>query len=104
MIRILDSSTEAFIKQQINILKRLIGVALLAVSGGLYIPIGYLLLIAGWDNFPDMDYLYFFYAAVVYLFSWVTLLSGIYLAGPELVAKLNEFYNVNKKKFLGRKE
>tara|TARA_B100000809_G_scaffold91880_1_gene90365 strand:+ start:180 stop:335 length:156 start_codon:yes stop_codon:yes gene_type:complete len=51
-----------------------------------------------------MDYLYFFYAAVVYLFSWVTLLSGIYLAGPELVAKLNEFYNVNKKKFLGRKE
>jgi formate/nitrite transporter FocA (FNT family) len=104
LIRILDSSTEAFIKQQINILKRLIGVALLAVSGGLYIPIGYLLLIAGWDNFPDMDYLYFFYAAVVYLFSWVTLLSGIYLAGPELVAKLNEFYNVNKKKFLGRKE
>ena len=104
MIRILDSSTEAFIKQQINILKRLIGVALLAVSGGLYIPIGYLLLIAGWDNFPDMDYLYFFYAAMVYLFSWVTLLSGIYLAGPELVAKLNEFYNVNKKKFLGRKE
>jgi formate/nitrite transporter FocA (FNT family) len=104
LIRILDSSTEAFIKQQINILKRLIGVALLAVSGGLYIPIGYLLLIAGWDNFPDMDYLYFFYAAMVYLFSWFTLLSGIYLAGPELVAKLNEFYNVNKKKFLGRKE
>ena len=104
MIRILDSSTEAFIKQQINILKRLIGVGLLAASGGLYIPIGYLLLIAGWDNFPDMDYLYFFYAAMVYLFSWFTLLSGIYLAGPELVAKLNEFYNVNKKKFLGRKE
>jgi hypothetical protein len=51
-----------------------------------------------------MDYLYFFYAAMVYLFSWVTLLSGIYLAGPELVAKLNEFYNVIKKKFLGRKE
>jgi formate/nitrite transporter FocA (FNT family) len=79
-------------------------VALLAASAGLYIPIGYLLAVAGWDNFPDMDYLYFFYAAIVYLFSWVTLLSGIYLAGPELVAKLNEFYNVIKKKFLGRKK
>tara|TARA_B100001146_G_scaffold70776_1_gene62629 strand:+ start:182 stop:337 length:156 start_codon:yes stop_codon:yes gene_type:complete len=51
-----------------------------------------------------MDFLYFFYAAVLYLISWVFLLGGIYLAGPELVAKLNEFYNVNKKKFLGRKE
>ena len=59
---------------------------------------------AGWNNFPDMDFLYFFYAAVLYLISWVFLLGGIYLAGPELVAKLNEFYNANKKKFLGRKE
>ena len=91
-------------KEMMGLLKRLLGVALLVASWGLYVPIGYLLSQAGWDNFPDMDYLYFFYAAMVYLFSWVTLLSGIYLAGPELVAKLNEFYNVNKKKFLGRKE
>jgi hypothetical protein len=51
-----------------------------------------------------MDFLYFFYAAVLYLISWVFLLGGIYLAGPELVAKLKEFYNVAKNKFLGRKE
>jgi len=59
---------------------------------------------AGWDNFPDMDFLYFFYAAVLYLISWVFLLVGIYLAGPELVAKLKEFYNVAKNKFLRRKK
>jgi len=59
---------------------------------------------AGWGNFPDMDFLYFFYAAVLYLISWVFLLGGIYLAGPELVAKLKEFYNVAKNKFLRRKE
>jgi len=59
---------------------------------------------AGWNNFPDMDFLYFFYAAVLYLISWVFLLVGIYLAGPELVAKLKEFYNVAKNKFLRRKK
>jgi uncharacterized BrkB/YihY/UPF0761 family membrane protein len=59
---------------------------------------------AGWGNFPDMDFLYFFYAAVLYLISWVFLLVGIYLAGPELVAKLKEFYNVAKNKFLRRKK
>ena len=91
-------------KQLIGLLKRLLGVALLVASWGLYVPIGYLLSQAGWDNFPDMDYLYFFYAASVYLFSWVTLLSGIYLAGPEVVTKLKEFYNVIKKKILGRKK
>jgi uncharacterized BrkB/YihY/UPF0761 family membrane protein len=51
-----------------------------------------------------MDFLYFFYAAVLYLISWVFLLVGIYLAGPELVAKLKEFYNVAKNKFLRRKK
>ena len=47
-------------KQMIGLLKRLLGVALLVASWGLYVPIGYLLSQAGWDNFPDMDYLYFF--------------------------------------------
>tara|TARA_X000000368_G_scaffold141183_1_gene111119 strand:- start:7164 stop:7319 length:156 start_codon:yes stop_codon:yes gene_type:complete len=51
-----------------------------------------------------MDFLYFFYAAVLYLISWVFLLVGIFLAGPELVTKLKEIYNVIKNKFLGRKE
>jgi len=78
--------------------------ALIAANFGLYIPISYLLVEAGWDNFPDMDFLYFFYAAVLYLISWVFLLVGIYLAGPELVAKLKEFYNVAKNKFLRRKK
>jgi len=78
--------------------------ALIAANFGLYIPISYLLVEAGWNNFPDMDFLYFFYAAVLYLISWVFLLVGIYLAGPELVAKLKEFYNVAKNKFLRRKK
>lgn len=90
--------------QMMGLLKRLLGVALLVTSWGLYVPIGYLLSQAGWDNFPDMDYLYFFYAASVYLFSWITLLSGIYLAGPEVVTKLKEIYNDIKKKILGRKK
>ena len=78
--------------------------ALIAANWGLYIPISYLLVQAGWDNFPDMDFLYFFYAAVLYVISWVFLLVGIYLAGPELVTKLKESYNVIKIKVLGRKE
>jgi len=70
----------------------------------LYIPIGYLLKQAGWEDFPNMDYLFFLYAAVVYIFSWVTLLGGIYLAGPEFVEKIKLLSVSAKKKLLGEKK
>ena len=75
----------------------------MASSWLLYGPIIYFLSKANWESFPDMDYLYFFYAGAFYLFSWLTLLGGIYLAGPEVVAKLQEFYNVIKKKIIKEK-
>jgi len=70
----------------------------------LYIPIGYLLTQAGWEDFPDMDYLFFLYAVVVYIFSWATLLGGIYLAGPEVVEKIKLLSVSVKKKLFGEKK
>ena len=44
------------------------------------------------------------YPALIWLVGWVFVIAGVYLAGPELVAKLKEYLVIFKNKILNKKD
>ena len=78
-------------------LLRLFGVALICISAAVYPLIGAIALNSYFSVTEKA-----IYSSLAYGLSWLILLLGVFLAGPELVAKLKSIYENLKNKVLRR--
>ena len=80
-------------------IKRLFGAALIFLSAA-YIPIIGGIAVNSSFSVAEKG----LYSAIVYGASWLILLVGIYMAGPELVQKLKSYYEHYKGKIFNKKK
>ena len=78
-------------------LRRLFGVGLIFLSAAVYPLIGAIALNSSFSVAEKAVY-----SSLAYGLSWLILLLGVFLAGPELVAKLKSIYENLKNKVLRR--
>tara|TARA_B100001093_G_scaffold226793_1_gene217337 strand:- start:512 stop:796 length:285 start_codon:yes stop_codon:yes gene_type:complete len=76
-----------------SLFKRLVGVIFLILN---YLCYGLMIKIAADSSLSANERI--IYPALVYLVSWVFVILGIYLAGPELVAKIKGYFMSVKNK------
>ena len=70
-----------------SLLKRLVGIIFLILN---YLCYGLMVKLAADSSLSAFERI--IYPSLVYLISWIFVILGIYLAGPELVAKIKEFF------------
>jgi hypothetical protein len=79
-------------------IQRLFGAALIFLSAA-YIPIIGAIAVNSSFTVAQKG----LYSAIIYGASWIILFLGIYMAGPELVKKLKDFYEKIKVKIFKKK-
>tara|TARA_Y100000768_G_C23555806_1_gene485820 strand:- start:247 stop:522 length:276 start_codon:yes stop_codon:yes gene_type:complete len=77
-----------------SLFKRFIGIIFITLN---YLSYGLMVKLAADSNLSANERIV--YPALVYAASWVFIVVGIYLAGPELVAKIKEYFIRFKQKF-----
>ena len=82
-----------------SLLKRSFGVGLLVLN---YLSYGLMIKLAADPSLSALER--FTYPALIWLVGWVFVIAGVYLAGPELVAKLKEYFVIFKHKILNKKD
>ena len=78
-----------------SLTKRLIGVVFLVLN---YLCYGLMVSLAADTDLSATERIV--YPVLVYGISWVFVIVGIYLAGPELIAKFKEYFILVKSKLL----
>ena len=78
-----------------SLTKRLIGVIFLVLN---YLCYGLMVSLAADTDLSATERV--LYPVLVYALSWVFVIVGIYLAGPELIAKFKEYFILVKSKLL----
>ena len=78
-----------------SLAKRLIGVIFLVLN---YLCYGLMVSLAADTDLSATERVV--YPVLVYALSWVFVIVGIYLAGPELIAKFKEYFILVKSKLL----
>ena len=78
-----------------SLTKRLIGVIFLVLN---YLCYGLMVSLAADTDLSATERIV--YPVLVYGISWVFVIVGIYLAGPELIAKFKEYFTLVKSKLL----
>ena len=82
----------------ISILKRILGVMFLFLN---YLCYGVMIALAADSSLSANERI--IYPILVYILSWGFVIIGIYLAGPEIIAKIKTFYSSIKSKLIKRK-
>ena len=77
-----------------SLFKRFIGLIFITLN---YLSYGLMIKLAADSSLSPNERIV--YPALVYAASWIFIIVGIYLAGPELVAKIKEYFTRFKQKF-----
>ena len=81
-----------------SLLKRFVGIIFLVLN---YLCYGLMVKLAADSSLSALERI--IYPTLVYLISWIFVILGIYLAGPEIVTKIKEFFTYIKNKFMRNK-
>ena len=82
-----------------SLLKRLIGVGLLVLN---YLSYGLMIKLAADPSLLAIERI--IYPTLIWLIGWVFVIVGIYLAGPELVAKMKGLFVNLKNKIINKND
>ena len=82
-----------------SVIKRAFGVGLLALN---YLSYGLIIKLAADPSLSAFERI--IYPALIWLIGWVFVIAGIYLAGPELVAKMKDLFLIFKNKIINTKD
>ena len=82
-----------------SVIKRAFGVGLLALN---YLSYGLMIKLAADPSLSAFERI--IYPALIWLIGWVFVIAGIYLAGPELVAKMKDLFSIFKNKITNTKD
>ena len=82
-----------------SLLKRLIGVGLLVLN---YLSYGLMIKLAADPSLLAIERI--IYPTLIWLIGWVFVIVGIYLAGPEIVAKMKGFFVNLKNKIINKND
>ena len=80
-----------------SLLKRSFGVGLLVLN---YLSYGLMIKLAADPSLSAIARV--IYPFLIWLVGWIFVIAGVYLAGPELVAKIKEYFVIFKNKIVNR--
>jgi len=80
-----------------SLLKRSFGVGLLVLN---YLSYGLMIKLAADPSLSAIEIV--IYPFLIWLVGWIFVIAGVYLAGPELVAKIKEYFVIFKNKIVNR--